>query len=125
MHADRHLSLFMAFMTIGANFVSLCPASDTHAAEVHLSIVTCTAHECNRAEPSHSCEQQECEHDFCCDKSLLESFLARQTDQLHNHISAVPVVITDMMIPAIRVFINCSSSAPPVAFQPLFVPLRI
>ena len=123
--SNRLLSLFMVFMTAGANFVSLCPASDTHAAEVHLSIVPCTAHECNRATPSHSCGQQECNHDFCKDQSLLETFLTRQQDQLHYYVSPVPVEIASMMRPFIEAFINRSPSTPPASFQPLFVPLRI
>jgi hypothetical protein len=86
----------MAFMAMGANFISLCPASNSHAAEVHLSMLACTAHECNQAASSHSCGQHECEHDFCNDLSLLESSLPRQSSQFATYTVPIPVVIAAM-----------------------------
>jgi hypothetical protein len=123
--SNRLLSLFMAFMTMGANFVSLCPASDTHAAEVHFSIVPCTAHECNRATPSHSCGQQECEHEFCNDKSLLESDLPRQNSQFTIYTDQIPVVIGDVTPPAIPIIINPPTLDRLACFLQLLTPLRI
>lgn len=122
---SRPLSLFMAFMTIGANYISLCPAGNSHAAEVHFLMAACTAHECNQSAPSHSCGQHECEHDFCNDLSLLESSFPRQNSQFAFYTVPIPVVIADIMFPADQVFVKRSPSAPPASCMPLFVPLRI
>jgi hypothetical protein len=125
MHIDRYLSLFMSFMTLGANFVSVCPARHKHAPEVHLSIEACTGHECSWAGPLHSCEPQECEHGTCDDKSLLESSLIRQQDHLHDYVSPVSVAINGIPHHVVQSFVYYSLASPLVSSPPLSIPLRI
>jgi hypothetical protein len=125
MNHYKPLSLIMVFFTIGANFISVCPANQNRATEVHLSIVPCTAHECSQAVPSHSCEKQKCEHHFCDDQSLIESNLPRQTGQLIIYMVPIPFVIADIRLPAIPTFINHSNFDHHASSPQLLTPLRI
>jgi hypothetical protein len=72
MKHNKTLSLLMLFLTFGANFISLCPASDKHCNDVHLSFVSCSTQNCDRNAMEHSCQQEECKHRVCNDKTVLE-----------------------------------------------------
>jgi hypothetical protein len=124
MRSNTFTSLLMFFLTIAANFISLCPASQSTTGEVHLSLVSCTGHECNRNQETHSCTQEECKHDFCNDKFIIESCSVSQQDHYCFSTPSVPVIIADASLP-VNPTITPSSFNLPVSFSQLRTPLRI
>jgi hypothetical protein len=121
------VSLAMACLIIGAQFVSLCPASQSNAVEIHLIVVPCKGHECNRTPSgvSHSCKQEGCNHDLCNDKSLIESFKIPHQD--HFYVCTLPVsaIVADLTLPANPAQTLLSSYNLLVPFPQVLIPLRI
>jgi hypothetical protein len=115
----------MAFLTMGTNLVSLCPAGQNNAMEVHLTVVPCTSHECHRTQGQHSCGQKECNHGICNDISALEACNITQQNQFIFYATPVSPVVVDAALPVCTVQIARSFSGNHVPFPHVSTPLRI
>ena len=124
MRSNKFTSLLMLFSILGANFISVCPAGQNHTVKTHLSMTSCTAHECNQTETAHSCDQ-ECDHGLCNDKSIMESYNTRHQDKVYSCMPAAPVVSADFVLSVNYTQIAGSCFSFHVPFPRLRTPLRI
>jgi hypothetical protein len=115
----------MAFLTMGTNLISLCPASQGNTVEIHLTVVPCTSHECHRTQEQHSCEQTECNHGLCNDISVLEACNITPQNQFDSYAIPVSVAVAYAALPVEPVRIARSFLDPHVPFSHISTPLRI
>ena len=125
MRSNKFKSLFMLFLTLSANFISLCPASEKQCADVHLFIVSCTAHDCHRALAQQSCAKEDCKHDVCNDKSVLEINTLTQQDLFSYTVPIVFGVAAEFYVPIISSHSIKASSITCDCFYQSTTPLRI
>jgi hypothetical protein len=125
MRPDKFVSLLTIFLTTAANFISLCPANESHAVNVHLTVVPCTAHECNRTPTPYSCEKKECDNGLCNDIFLIELVKTPQQHQFYFCTPPVSTVVTDLAPLIFPAHISRSSVGRHVPLPQLMTPLRI
>jgi hypothetical protein len=117
--------VIMAFLIMGTNLVSLCPAGQGTTVEIHLTVVPCTSHECHRTQEQHSCEQKECNHGVCNDISALEACNITQQNQFVFYATPVSFAVADALLPADPVQIARSFFDLHVPLPHVSTPLRI
>jgi hypothetical protein len=125
MRKKRYISVIMAFLTMGTNLVSLCPAGQGNIVEIHLTVVPCTSHDCHRTHEQHSCEQKECNHGLCNDIPALEACNITQQNQFVSYATLVSGVVADAVLPVDPVQIARSFFDLHVPFPHVSTPLRI